>query len=308
MAFDKLPERREVVKEELGLPTFTSLSEALAARPDVVLVATPTSSHVPVALQAAQQGCHLFIEKPLSHNLEGVDDLLALVKSKSLITLVGCNMRFHPGLAFVKKLITDGDIGKIAAARVQVGQWLPDWHPWENYRQSYSAHKDQGGGIILDAIHELDYVCWLMGCPVQQVVCFSGKLSHLEIDTEDTAAVLLRFAGGAMGEVHMDYVQRTYSRSCHIIGDNGTIHWDYTQEQVRWYSTQDCCWHTYSNPPGWEPNRMYLDEMNHFLNCLSGKEEPAMDAFRGKEVLQIALSAKLSAQTGQVLTAGSANG
>ena len=303
-ALDAQPQRAEAVAEELGISTFTSLSQALQSSPDVVFITTPTSFHVPLALDAANNGCHIFIEKPLSHNLDGVDELISLVQAKKLVTMVGCNMRFHPGLSLVKSLLDDGAVGRVLVARAQVGQWLPDWHQWEDYRQGYSARKDLGGGVILDATHELDYIGWLLGSRVYQLVCFADKTSCLEIDTEDTAAIMLRFADGAIGEVHMDYVQRAYSRSCHIIGDMGTIHWDYTEGQVRLYSASEESWHTYCNPTGWDPNQMYIDEMCHFLHCLSGEEEPALSVAAGKRVLELALAAKQSAEIGEVVTIG----
>ncbi|HVS36731.1 MAG TPA: Gfo/Idh/MocA family oxidoreductase, partial [Gemmataceae bacterium] len=230
--FDVRADRAEEVRRQYGVTAFTDLEQAFSTRPDVVLVTAPTSFHVPLALQAAERGCHLFIEKPLSHSRDGVDQLLEVIRRKNLITLVGCNMRFHPGLMLVKRLVDEGAVGRIVAVRAEVGQYLPDWHTYEDYRQGYSARKVLGGGTILDAIHEISYTRWLMG-PVHSVACFAGKLSHLEIETEDTAAVLVRYASGSLGEIHMDYVQRTYSRSCRVIGDGGTIHWDYVAGEVK---------------------------------------------------------------------------
>jgi Predicted dehydrogenases and related proteins len=217
LAFDVQADRRSEVECQFGVEAVDNLEDAWERGPDVALITAPTSMHVPLALQAAEQGCHLFIEKPLSDRLEGVDRLLNVVRERDLITLVGCNMRFHPGLVKVKKLLEEGAIGQVVAARVAVGQYLPDWHPWEDYRKTYSARRDLGGGVILDAIHEIDYIRWMLG-EVEAVACFAGKLSRLEIETEDTAAILLRFASGSIGEVHLDYVQRAYNRTCHIIG------------------------------------------------------------------------------------------
>jgi predicted dehydrogenase len=139
---------------------------------------------------------------------------------------------------------------------------------------------------------------------VERVACFTGKLSHLEIETEDTAAILLYFRCSAIGEVHLDYVQRAYSRTCHIIGDGGTILWDYTAGDVRWYSASKKEWQVFHNPPGWEPNQMYKDEMQHFLRCLAGNEEPALDVFEAARVLDVALAAKDSATSGCVKAIG----
>jgi predicted dehydrogenase len=300
LAFDVQADRRSEVECQFGVEALDYLEEAWERRPDVALITAPTGMHVPLALQAAEQGCHLFIEKPLSDRLEGVDRLVNAVRERNLITLVGCNMRFHPGLVKVKKLLEEGAIGQVVAARVAVGQYLPDWHPWEDYRKTYSARRDLGGGVILDAIHEIDYIRWMLG-EVEAVACFAGKLSRLEIETEDTAAILLRFASGSIGEVHLDYVQRAYHRTCHIIGDEGTIHWDYSSGEVRWYSAATHDWQVFTNPSVWEPNEMYLDEMRHFLRCLSGQEKPALDVCEAARVLEVALAAKASAETGQVV-------
>jgi predicted dehydrogenase len=301
IALDTSADRAALVRSQFGVRTFTDIESALKSRPDVAFVTVPTSLHVPLAERAAEAGCHLLIEKPLSHTREGVDHLLELVRQKDLVTLVGCNLRFHPGLLALKRLLQQGVVGRVVAARVEVGQYLPDWHPTEDYRQGYSARSDLGGGIILDAIHEIDYIRWLLG-PVQSVACLADKLSHIEIQTEDTAALLLRFKNGTIGEVHLDYVQRAYSRTCHIIGDEGTIRWDYSAGEARVYRAATKAWETVANPAGWQPNQMYVDELAHFLRCLNREEEPTLDIFEAARVLDVALAAKESATTGQFIT------
>ena len=293
-AFDPQAARRNEAAR-LGVSAVASLDRVWERRPRACVIAAPTSLHLPLALQAAERGCHLFIEKPLAHDWSGVESLINAARRRRLVTLVGCNMRFHPGLRTVERLLQDQAVGRVMAARVEVGQYLPDWHPGEDYRRSYSARRDLGGGVILDAIHEIDYVRWLIG-EVADVACMAGKLGSLEIDTEDTAALLLRFANGAIGEVHLDYIQRAYSRTCQIIGEEGTIRWDYTMGHVRWYRARDRQWETFANPPGWEPNQMYVDEMSHFLCCVAGEEPAELDVSEAAKVLRIALAAKASAQ------------
>jgi predicted dehydrogenase len=300
IAFDVRPDRAEAVRARFGVEVFTDLDAALDRQPQVAFVTAPTSLHVPIAVQAAERGCHLFIEKPLSHTRDGVERLQELVRRQDLVTLVGCNLRFHPGLVAVKQLLEQGAIGRVVAVRVEVGQYLPDWHPYEDYRQGYSARRDLGGGILLDAVHEIDYIRWLLG-PVRSVACLAGTLSHLEIQTEDTAALLLRFTAGALGEVHLDYVQRVYSRTCHVIGDEGTVRWDYSAGEARVYRAASRAWETVANPAGWQPNQMYVDELAHFLRCLDRQEQPALDVFDAARVLDLVLAAKESSRTGRVI-------
>ncbi|MBI4632662.1 MAG: Gfo/Idh/MocA family oxidoreductase [Deltaproteobacteria bacterium] len=303
VAFDTRADRRQEVKSRFGVEVLNNVADAWSSHPDVAVITAPTSMHVSLATQAADLGCHMFIEKPLSHNRDGLENLLAVVRSKNLITLVGSNMRFHPGLKQIKKMLDDRAIGRIVAMRVEFGQYLPDWHSQEDYRQGYSARAELGGGVILDAIHEFDYIRWMLG-EIDTVACISGKLSDLEINTEDTAAILLRFSSGAIGEIHLDYVQRAYSRTCHIIGEDGTIRWDYKTGEIAWYSAESRDWKSYHNPPDWEPNHMYLDELRHFLRCRNGEEEPCLDVFQAAQVLRVALAAKESAKTERFMNVG----
>lgn len=300
-AYDPRAVRLREVKAQFAVDTVERLEQAWAQRPTAALITAPTSLHVPLAVEAAEHGCHLFIEKPLSDRRDAaVERLLAAVRERQLVTLVGCNLRFHPTLRQVKQLCDARAVGRIVAGRVEVGQYLPDWHPSEDYRQGYSARSELGGGVILDAIHELDYIRWLLG-DVAEVSAFAGMLSHLEIDTEDVAAILLRFASGTIGEVHLDYVQRAASRGCHLIGEEGTIRWDYGAGETRWYSAATRQWQTASNPAGWESNQMYVEEMRHFLNCVRGEESPMVDVVEGLRVLEVALAAKTAAAQKRVV-------
>src|SRR3954469_18236676 len=155
--------RPDPLEEAPELPVFTDLARALAERPDVVIVSNPTAHHLRVAVPAAEAGCHLFIEKPLSHSWDGVEELLATIRGRKLIAMMGFDLRFEPGLRRIKGLLAGGAIGRVTAIQAQVGQYLPDWHPGEDYRRGVSARKETGGGVILDLIHELDYVTWLVG-------------------------------------------------------------------------------------------------------------------------------------------------
>ncbi|HVP43793.1 MAG TPA: aminotransferase class III-fold pyridoxal phosphate-dependent enzyme [Terriglobales bacterium] len=300
IAFDPRPDRRAEASEKCHVPVVERLEDAWPLKPDVAVIATPTAMHIPPAIEAAERGCHLFIEKPLSDSLDGVSRLLELVRKKDLITFAGFNTRFIPGIRQMKALITEGAVGKVVALRAETGHYLPEWHPWEDYRQGYSARRQLGGGVILDAIHELDYVRELMG-EVESVSCLAGKLSHLEIDTEDVAAILLRHSSGAISEIHLDYVQRARSRTCHVIGDQGTIRWHFVTGQVRCYRSATGQWETWTSPPDWQLNQMYVDEMQHFLNCLDGKDRPLCDVWEGERVLRIALAARESAPTGAAM-------
>lgn len=291
--------KNEPIKDAPHLPVFTKLQDALEQKPDAVIVSNPTSHHLEIALPAAKAGCHLFLEKPLSHTWQDVETLLSVAKEKKLIGMVGFDMHFDPGLKKVRQLLQDGVIGHVTAIQAQVGQYLPDWHPWEDYRKGVSAQIDTGGGVILDLIHEIDYVTWLMG-KAKEVMSMNGRMSSLEIQTEDTAAILIRFTNNAIGTINLDYIQRTLSRSCRIVGEEGTITWDLMNQKVLWYLAQDKTWHEFSYA-GFQRNDRFLAEMKHFLDCLQGKVQPEVNLESGSQSLKIALAAKESGKTGKAV-------
>ena len=299
IAFDVAEERRLEVVEKFHVPVFADYDEALAQGVHAALICSPTRLHLEQSLRAVEAGCHLFIEKPIATSLQGLDELLAKIKSRQIKTLVGCNFRFHPGLQKVKALLEAGTVGSIVSARAQFGQYLPNWHPWEDYRQGYSARRDLGGGVLLDRIHELDYIRWLLG-DVSSVAALIGKLSHLEIDTEDTVDLLLRFAGGFFGTVHVDYVRRTYDCSFEVVGDEGTIQWSFQDQRVRWFSAAGNCWQSLEWPK-YEVNAMYLEQFKHFFRLLEGDEPSMADAREGARVLEIALAARRAAAEQKVI-------
>lgn len=285
--------RIEVESERLAVRTYAKVTEALRQGADALFVAPPSSLHVSVALEAAKAGCHLFIEKPLSHTLEGIEELVKEVEARRLVAFVGSNWKFHRSFQRMKLLVEKGTIGRITSARCQFGQYLPDWHPWEDFRQSYSARRDLGGGVLLDS-HEFDYLTWLLG-PVVRVACFADRLSSLPIETEDTASVLLAFASGAIGHVHLDYTQRAYQRSCELFGEEGTIRWDIRERAVTLFQAgQEGGWTRFEEPVTYDLNTMYVEEVRHFLDCVRLRATPLTDLGQGLAVLKLILAAKAS--------------
>jgi len=283
-----------IPKEGLGdVRVLKNLDEALACRPDAIVVANPTSLHLDVALRAVQAGCHLFVEKPISNKIEGVDVLAKELDARKLACVVGFQYRFHPTLQKVKGWIDQGVIGRVVSAQAHWGEYLPDWHSWEDYRVSYSARNDLGGGVILTLCHPFDYLCWILG-EVESVFAVGGHVSKLDLDVEDTVQVTLRFKSGVVGGVHLDYVQRPPRHTLSLVGQDGTIEWDGHSGIARVYDASHRTWDEAAPPPGFERNTMFLEEMTHFLNCIQGKEQPICTLEDGERALKIALAAKRS--------------
>lgn len=291
------------IEEQFNIRSFTDLDEALAQKPNAVFICNPSSMHLPIARKAAQQDCHLFLEKPLSHNMEGVDDLIQLVENNHLIAMVGYQFRFHPLVKRVHALLEEGKIGKIISARAEVGEYMPGWHKYEDYRQMYAARKDLGGGVVLSQIHEFDYLYWFFGMP-RCVFASGGHLSNLEIDVEDTAEILMESEVNGRVipiNVHLDYIQRPPSRNLKIIGDAGKICMDMIGLSLQVYDASGVQMDNIVLD-NFQRNDIFIDQTRHFLACLSGKARPLVTLRNGAQSLRIAIAVKQSIETGTVVT------
>jgi len=283
--------------EELaGFPVVTVLEEALAQKPDAVIVANPTALHLDVAIPAAKIGCHLLMEKPLSNSMDGIAQLREAVAAGKGKVLVGFQFRYHPGLNQIPKMLKEGAIGRPLSARVHWGEYLPNWHPWEDYRQGYAARSDLGGGVVLTLCHPLDYLRWLLG-DIQELFAFGGHLSDLELQVEDTAEISLHFANGVVGSVHLNYNQRPPVHILEIVGTGGTVRWDNADGAVQ-LSRAGEPWASFPVPTGFERNWLFQEEIRHFLAVMRGDENPICTLEDGVWVQRLALSALNSIETG----------
>jgi predicted dehydrogenase len=296
-------QRLKHISDEYKIQTFEDYEEVFSNEAiDAALVCTPTSEHIVPALAAIRQGCHVFVEKPLSHTLEGVDNLIEEASRKNLILMTGFNFRFHPNLQQIKTLLDREEIGRPISARAHFGSYFlyrVPYHGGRDYKQDYAAKK-VGGGVILDAAtHQIDYMSWFLG-KVKEVFCYSGRMSSLELEAEDIAEILLKFETGAIASLHVDFVQKPYQIQCEIIGEKGTLAWDFRTNTVRLSCETDNKWQTFTEN-NFDHDETYVREITHFIECIRGKEEPPVDGIRGKKLLQIALAAKESTQTGKLI-------
>ena len=282
-----------------GLPMVRDLEAALSNwRPDAALVTNPTALHLEVAVPAARAGCHLLIEKPVSDRLEGLEDLREAIADGGGRIQMGFQFRFNPGLIRVKDLIAKGAIGRPLGARAHWGEYLPDWHPWEDYRSSYAARADLGGGATLTLCHPFDYLRWLLG-EVTSVQGATSRNGALDLDVEDLAEAILELDGGCLASVHVDYYQRPAQHWLAIQGTEGTLRWDGISGDLQWRSATDGDWHDEPAAEGYERNTMFLEEMKHFLAVARGDERPLCSLDDGVRALEIALAVRRSAEVGR---------
>ena len=283
------------VEDELGIRAFSDLDTALEERPEIAFVCNPSSAHLSTAMACVNAGCDLFIEKPLSISIDGVDALIAAVEENHRIAMVGYQLRFHPCVTKLASVIESGCLGRILSVRATIGEYLPKWHPYEDYREMYAARAELGGGVVLSQIHEFDYLYSLFGFPTK-LYAIGGHWSHLDIDVEDTASTLMEcsFEGRPLPiHLHQDYLQTAPSRQCEVIGDRGRAVLDFPSLSVTVYESQrrSPVVHAWKD---FERNQLFLDEVRHFLDCVEKRTRPVVDVRCGAQSLRIALAAKLS--------------
>lgn len=280
--------------EFLHVPVEYDLTKLLSNCPDAVIISNPTALHMEVALQAANAGSHILLEKPISHNLAGVRELELMVREKGLKVLVGFQFRFHPALKQIKSWVDEGILGKVLHVEVHWGEFLPSWHPWEDYKKGYSARRDLGGGVLLTLCHPFDYLKWLFG-DMHSVFAMTDHVSDLEIDTEDMALVSLRFVSGLLGTVHLDYVRRPPKHHLTILCEEGVISWDNDESCALMQDGETHKIKRICPPESFERNALFTDEISHFIDCIRNGQNPICGLGEGIHALKVVLAAKKSA-------------
>jgi predicted dehydrogenase len=296
----------EQLEQKYDVKVHADLDLALEARPDVVFVTNPSSLHVDITRRAVEAGAHVLVEKPLSHSLSGVAELVEACKKRRLVGYVAYQLRFHPGFLRAAEILQQGLLGRPLFAEAVVGEYLPGFHPHEDYRRMYASRRDLGGGVTLSQIHEIDFLMALLGRP-ERVFSLGGKLSSLDVDVDDVSTSLLEFRG-AEGRVlpvrlHQDFVQRPGDRRCVIVGDQGKLEWSLSGRSLRRWSAEGelCETRDYAEMPR---NQLFEAELSHFLRCVENGEAPNVTLASGAESLGVALAILESQSSGMPVNVG----
>jgi predicted dehydrogenase len=284
------------VETDLAITTYRDLDAALATGPYVVFICTPSSLHLDIARRAAAAHCHLFIEKPVSHSLDGLDELAGLVAQRSLVAAIGCQWRFHPCVQWLRGVLQDGRLGRLLEVDIDYAEYLPDWHPYEDYRTSYAARADLGGGVVLTQVHDYDLAWWLFGQPAS-VTASGGHLSELEIDVEDTVDARLVGASAPI-RIRQTFASKQPRRIITVTAEAATVRVDLldacvttTTGAVEGFAVEN-----------YQRNQMFMDEIVQFGECLGGKEQPMVPLQDGIAVLKLALAVRQALRTGREIS------
>lgn len=252
---------------DLGVNEIYELEEIERLSPDIAFITNPTSLHMETAIQSASMGMHLFIEKPLCNSLDKWDSLEKTVQEKQVLTYVACNLRFDPIIQYLKRNLS---LDRIFYSRIICSSYLPEWRPNQDYKESYSAKANHGGGVILDLIHEPDYCHWLFG-NITKIKGNAGKCSKLAIEAEDYADMTLYHSLGFLSDIHLDYFGRKPQRKMEIFGDNLYIEADLIKRTVTTLTEEG------RDVQRFDPihrDYMYEQELKYFFQCLNDHEDP----------------------------------
>lgn len=291
-------------KVDLTIPegadhVFSTMVAALSFKPNLAVVANPAIMHLSTAMQLAEAGIHLLIEKPLSVTSEGVTDLIETCKKTNAVLAIGYNLRFLQSLKKFKTMLDDQVIGSVWSVRCEVGQYLPSWRPNSDYRQGVSAQDALGGGVLLELSHEIDYLCWIFG-KMDWVQAVLTQQSDLEINVEDIAHLVIGFEANGLekalvASVNLDFIRRDTTRQCTAIGKLGSLRWNGIAGTVELWSIEIQAWQEIFRHQA-APDEAYAAEWKSLIACIEQGSQPLITGTDGLEVLRVIDASRLSAK------------
>ena len=291
-AVDPRVDRLEEVKD-LGVKNiFKTLEEVLNENINTCIVCSPTSMHIDQSIKLLNKKINILMEKPLCNNLEGVERLIDIRNKNNLTFMMAYVFRFSPLTLKVKDLLNENKIGKVLYARGEFSEYLPDWHPWEDYRGFYMAKKNMGGGSILDQCHIMDLFHFLFG-NFSSVYAFNTKISNLEIQADDIAELIVHFDNKIIGSIHTDIFGRRHNKTFEIKGTDGNITWDFYNKKVILYESntkKETIFDNFDN----DFNKCYIDELNTFISACKGDNVIYPNLEVGIDTMKLIISAEKS--------------
>ncbi|HVC93442.1 MAG TPA: Gfo/Idh/MocA family oxidoreductase [Pirellulales bacterium] len=288
----RLAVRRQVVANAAPSPSIDvavvhSNEAAMAAGVDLAIVCNPTSCHVDTALEYVAAGVPVLIEKPISDDLAAAEQLSTAAASGGVWAGMAYSLRYHPAYRLARELVLAGRIGRVSYAKAWFEGYLPDWHPGEDYRQSYAARRDLGGGALPTLDHELDYFNWCLGT-AESVSRRTANSGALGIDADDTAMVTVCYPGNTLANAVFSLCRRDRSRGFEFVGSEATLRMQFETarlELVAGHRPAETLW----QGAGYDLNDMYLEMLRGALTALAGGRPPPVALGAGVEALRLAL-------------------
>lgn len=292
--------RSELLSEithDFPVQPCTDLAKGIAEA-EAVVVATATDEHIEIASETLKAGRALFIEKPLSHNWEGIDDLSRLATGK--IIEVGFQFRAHPNIIELEKQLRKPTHSRLLTYRLAMGQRLDAWRPNQDYKQGYSSNSLRGGGALFDLIHQIDIALWLFG-PVTEVHAVLSNRSELNIQGDDVTNLLLTHKCGVTGHIQLDMASPVHRCEIEVMTSNALFRWSNAEDMLHQLSAEDdivinCL------PKEFKRNDLFYTHMEHWLKRIDNPKLLPLCSFEdGVAALRVALSARDASKNKQMV-------
>lgn len=284
---------------------LNSMDDAKKFRPELTVVCNPSSMHIPAAIQMAENGSSLFIEKPLSSNVVGCDKLIQIIKRNKLVSRVGYNLRYSPSLRFFKDLVAEHCFGRPLMVSCEVGHTLKKWRDGVNYANTVSASRELGGGVLLELSHELDYLHWIFG-KFSWVSSNLATQSDMLLDVEDTASLLLEFRDISapkklLARLSLDFIRHNKTRYCEVIMERGSLRWDGIAGTVESFSEGEGSWQIIFDY-GPDLDGTYLAQWHDFLEAYGRRDVNTDSIEDGLYIVSAVMAAQISSENNCIKT------
>ncbi|HEV3023028.1 MAG TPA: Gfo/Idh/MocA family oxidoreductase [Pirellulales bacterium] len=290
--------RRIVVRRPNGAnPAFVppidaavvhSSQAALDTGLDLAIVCNPTSQHVETALEFVAEGVGVLVEKPISNDLRNAELLATETLRRRVWAAMAYSLRYHPAYRLAREALLAGRIGRVAYAKAWFEGYLPAWHPWEDYRDSYAARRDLGGGALPTLDHDLDFMNWCLGRPLTSVG-LSANSGTLATDADDVALVTARYPSGVIANAVFSLCRREASRGFELIGSQATLRMEFESARLQLLLGSDqhaeVLWHR----ADYDLNEMYLEMLRDVLAAFAAGLPPPVPLQAGVDALRVAI-------------------
>ncbi len=269
-----------------------SYDEFLATPAECVVICNPTSMHQEYLERAVLSKKHVLLEKPASTSSAGLREIAAQARAQERTVAMVHQFRFDHGIEVLRDYIESGKIGEVIQVSAVQGEHIADFHPGEDYKKSYAARHELGGGVLLTQIHQLDLLNWLFG-PFSSVSAVGGNSGHLGINVEDTVSYLLKNDQGLPVYGHVDYLLRPKTMKIFVTGTNGTIEWSYYDSYLKFESSEGHRKNHIINSP-LDRDGMFRKLLIDFFDAVNEGHAPRSSLIEGLRSIEIVEAIKLS--------------
>jgi len=275
LAYDLSFERRKEVEEKYGVVTIDKLNDMDFLEIDAVIISTPPDKHDEYIEFAIKIKKPAFVEASVV--LGKLEELEKAASKAGVLIAPSCTLRYHAGIKKIIEIAKSGKYGKVTNFTYHSGQYLPDWHPYENVKDFYVSNKETGAAREIVPF-ELAWLVDITGFPIG-VKGFNGKTMDVGADIDDTYVITMKFKNNIYGILNIDAVSRYATRNFILNMEKAQILWRWDENNIKLYDANTKNWSTIeyalgAAAKGYNKNiaeDMYVDELNAFIKAANGE-------------------------------------